>query len=412
MTIKSDIDDTRTADTTVHLRKYQNPILVGIVLLFAGVAVTLIQYKTPTIMTSIMERFAMSASTASWLMSVFAIASIFLALPAGALAQRFGAKRMMIVGLCVAVLGSLIGLLANMSTVLIFSRAIEGVALTIVTTCGPIVVQKCVNPNRIGTSMGIWGIWGCLGSSIAGVLTPTVFGNMGFEGVWIAYAFISVIAAIIVLIAIRTPAEKNCEENLGTELMPQSSIDYRELLNKNILLFFTGFMIFNVPLIAIPTYVPTILQMQGFDPVLSGFISTAPTLLSFISSPLCGALSDRTGKIKPFLVAAALVMGPCTLAMFTTTGPLLYVAIVAMGLLSIGAIGPLLAGYTSIIPKPNLISVGMGILVTMQGVGQFIGTFITQALLGPNLDQWIFAGCAIMFLEFIGALAFFMCKMR
>lgn len=49
-------------------------------------------------------------------------------------------------------------------------------------------------------------------------------------------------------------------------------------------------------MLAILAFVPTILQMQGFDPTLSGIISTAPMLLSIISSPLFGVISDKIGQ--------------------------------------------------------------------------------------------------------------------
>ena len=175
-------------------RRYQNPVLVGIVLLISGISVAMIQYKVPTIMTNLMGLFSMDASTASWLMSIFTLVSIFVALPAGALAQRFGAKRMLIIACGIAIAGSLIGLASDTSPMLIASRAVEGAALTILTTCGPIIVQQNVSPDKVGTSMGIWGIWGCLGSTVAAVLTPTVFGMWGFDGLWIAFAVVTAVA--------------------------------------------------------------------------------------------------------------------------------------------------------------------------------------------------------------------------
>ena len=163
---------------------YRSPVRVGTVLLAAGVAVAMIQYKVPTILSSLMALFDMDAEAASWLMSIFTLASVFAALPSGLLAQRFGAKSMMVAALGIAVTGSCIGLAAGSSAALVASRAVEGVALTILTTCGPLVVRACVDPGKVGTAMGIWGVWGCVGSTAAAVVTPTVFEAMGFAGVW------------------------------------------------------------------------------------------------------------------------------------------------------------------------------------------------------------------------------------
>lgn len=396
-------------------RRYQNPVLVGIVLLFAGIAVALIQYKIPTIMTSIMGLFSMDASTASWLMSIFTLMSIFVAIPSGRLAQRFGAKAMLIVALGIAVLGSVIGLFASMSAVLIVSRAVEGIALTIVTTCGPILVQRCVEQSKIGTTMGIWGIWGCLGSTIAALVVPTLFSAAGFSGVWVVFAIIAVIAAVVVVAVIRVPADEPSAQAAQEEQPAELEAEpprYREIFSKDVLLFFIGFAIFNICLLAILSFVPTILQMQDFDPTLSGFISTAPMLLSIVSSPLFGVISDKIGRCKPLLVLAMLVMGPCTFVMYTNTGVLLWVAVVVMGLVGMGGIGLFLSGYMKLLPRPELASIGMGVMICVQGIGQFLGSFLVQMLLGADLTNWFFAGAVIMIMGLVGTAALLVCKMR
>lgn len=388
---------------------YQNPILIGVVLLAAGVSVAMIQYKVPTIMTSLMADFSMSAEAASWLMSIFTLMSIFVAIPAGTLAQKFGAKRMMIVASCIAIVGSLFGLMAGTSALLIASRAVEGVALTILTTCGPIVVQRNVRPDKIGTTMGVWGIWGCVGSTIAAVLTPTVFENLGFSGLWIAYAVVAAVAAVVVLLVVKDRGIDVVGEFEAVQTEPPR---YREIVSRDVLLFFVGFAVFNICLLAVLSFVPTILQMQDFDPTLSGFISTAPMLLSVVSSPLFGVVSDRIGRCKPLLVAAMLVMGPCTFLMYTNTGALLWVAVFVMGLVGMGGVGMFLSGFTKLLPRPELASIGMGVMVTVQGLGQFLGTFLVQALLGPVLANWVFAGLILMILGFLGTGALLLCRMK
>ncbi|MBR5260494.1 MAG: MFS transporter [Eggerthellaceae bacterium] len=394
--------------------RYQNPILVGVVLLFAGISVAMIQYKVPTIMTSLMAEFSMNAEAASWLMSIFTLMSIFFAIPAGTLAQRYGAKRMMIVASGIAIVGSIIGLLSGTSAVLIASRAIEGIALTILTTCGPIIVQQNVRPEKIGTTMGVWGIWGCLGSTIAAVLTPTIFETMGFSGLWIAYAVVAAVAAAVVLFVIKDRG-LNLSEALeaSAEASAQAAKPrYSEIISKDVILFFIGFAIFNICLLAILAFVPTILQMQNFDPTLSGFISTAPMLLSIISSPLFGVISDKIGRVKPLLALAMLVMGPCTFLLYTNTGALLWVAVVIMGLIGMGGVGMFLSGFAKLLPRPELASIGMGVMVTVQGLGQFLGTFLVQGLLGADLTNWFFAGAVLMVLGFVGTAALMLTKMK
>ncbi len=387
-------------------RTYQNPLIVGIVLLVAGISVGMVQYKVPTIMTNLMGMFSMTAESASWLMSIFTLVAIFTAIPSGALAQRFSAKTMMIVASCIAILGSLIGAFAQVSAVLILSRAVEGVALTVLTTCAPIIVQQNVRPENIGTSMGIWGIWGCLGSGAAAIITPTIFENLGFAGVWFIFAGVAAAAAVLVLVVIRKPPSAPVAHD-GAMEKPR----YRELFNRNTGLFFVAFVIYQMLLLAVLSFVPTILQLQGFDQTFSGFISTAPMLISIVSSPLFGIISDKTRRCKPLVLIGMLTMGPCTFLMYTQTGWLLWVGVIIMGCLSVGAVAMFLTAFAKLLPRPELASIGMGVLVTFQGIGQFLGTFVVQMLLGPSLENWMFAGLVLMALGLIGTACLALCKM-
>jgi MFS family permease len=405
------------------MRNYQNPLLVGVITLLVGVSIAIVQYKVPTIMEPIMQQFSMSGADASWLMSIFTLIGVFIALPSGGLANRFGPKNMMIASTLVIITGSLIGTFARMSWLLIASRAIEGIALTVITTNGPILVQRCVKPEKIGMAMGIWGIWGCIGSTIAGVITPTIFEQIGFKGVWLGYAAFTLVAALLLLFIIRVPKTVPVEQHdarqggqaqaTGRATTAQGEtasqvsggrLRYRDMINPSLILFFIGFATFQLCLLAVLAFVPTILQKQDFDPTLSGFISTLPMLLSIIASPLFGIISDKIGRAKPLLLLAYIVMGPCTFLMYTQTGPLLWVAVFVMGFVGMGCIGVSLSAFVNLLPSPHYVSLGMGVLVLVQSLGQFLGTYVVQGLLGAQLDNWFFTGAISMILGIAGTL--------
>jgi MFS family permease len=417
------------ASTSNGPRQYQNYILVGIVALLVGISVAMVQYKIPTIMAQIMQLFSMNAAAASWLMSIFTLVGVFVALPASGLANRIGPKKPMLIAALFVVLGSIIGLLAQVSWVLILSRAIEGVALTIVTTTGPILVQRCVDPKKIGAAMGIWGLWGSLGSTAAGVITPTLMELMGFEGIWVIYAGFTLLAAVLLMVLIRLPKTgADTAANANAPVVPsttQSNVQstpqlspspvrprYRALLTRDIGLFFVGFTTMQICLLAVLAFVPTHLNNEGFDPTVSGFISTIPMLLAIISSPLFGAISDRIGRYKPLLLAALFVMGPCTFGFYISTGALMWVAVLVMGLIGMGGIGLSIAALTKLLPGPQYVPMGMGVMVLVQSVVQFLGTFLVQLLLGPDLTNWFFAGLVIMILGILGTLALAAVKLR
>lgn len=391
--------------------KYRNYALIAFVLLLFGTAVASTQFKVPVIMTDIMTQFDMDGSSASWLMSIFTLVGIVLAIPTGGLAKKYGPKALLLAAAVILFLGSLVGVFAQSGTMLIVSRGIEGVAFILVTICGPLAVQKYVAPEKIGSATGIWALWVCLGSVVGGVVTPTVRDVFGFVGVWMIYAIFAAIFAVLVAVVVKF----NASDGAAADEHPAESsekVSYAELFKPNILLYFATFLIFNMVLMAMLSFSPTWMQAQGIDPTLSGFISTLPMLLAVISSPLFGNISDRTGRCKPLYIIAMLSMGPCAFLLLTGSGVALWVGAILMGLLGLGGPVICLTAYPKILGRPELMSVGMGVLMLIQSLGQFLGTFVSPMLLGPGGDQWMMLGIVMCVIGLVGTACCALCKFK
>ena len=388
-----------------NTQKYQSFILVSIVLLLFGTTIATAQYKIPSIMPFIMDQFSMDGNAASWLMSIFTFVGIVLAIPTGALAKKFGPKIMLFAAMIIMLIGALVGAFSGNSALLIASRGIEGVSLIFVTICGPLAVQKYVAPEKVGSATGIWALWICLGSVVGGTLTPTLYAATGFQGVWIIYAAAALVTAILVMILIKEPGKNVAtsinEANEAVAAEPQEKASYSSLFKPNTLIFMAGFALFNMVLLAMLAFSPSFMQQQGLDPTLSGFVSTLPMLLAVISSPLFGALADKTGKIKPLLAIAMLVVGPCAFVLLTTTGPLMWVAAIVLGLVGLGAPVMFITGLFTII-RPELMAIAMGFFMLVQSLGQFLGTAVTPLLLGADLSAWMMTGIVVLILGLIG----------
>ena len=392
--------------------RFRSWILIAVVLLLFGTAVASSQYKVPVIMTQITQQFGMTDSSASWLMSIFTFVGIILAIPTGALAKKFGPKILLIAASAILLVGSIIGIAATDGTMLIVSRGVEGVAFILVTICGPLAVQKYVAPEKIGSATGIWALWVCLGSVVGGVVTPTVSATLGFVGVWMVYAVFAAIFAVLVAVVVKfndgapdSPVQASSEQ-------VEPKVSYAELFKPNTLLYFAGFLLFNMVLLAMLSFSPTGMQIQGIDPTLSGFLSTLPMLLAVISSPLFGSLSDKLGRCKPLYIIALLSMGPCAFLLLTGTGMQLWIGAVIMGLVGMGVPVICLTAYPKVLGKPELMSIGMGFLMLIQSLGQFLGTFVSPMLLGSSGDQWMTLGIVMCVLGLVGTACIALCKFK
>lgn len=132
-----------------------------------------------------------------------------------------------------------------------------------------------------------------------------------------------------------------------------SKPSYRELLTKDVLLFFCGFIAFNICLLAVLSLVPSILQTRGMDVSLSGFVSTLPMIISVASSPLFGMLSDKTGKTKWLLVFCLFFLGPCTFVLYNFEGAVMWIGAVVMGVIGMGTTGLMITAFMKVISRPE-----------------------------------------------------------
>jgi MFS family permease len=135
-------------------------------------------------------------------------------------------------------------------------------------------------------------------------------------------------------------------------------------------------------------------------------------LISIVSGIAFGNLLDKTGKLKFLLVLTVGFLGPCTFIMYTQEGILMWVGAVLMGVIGLGSVGLMIAGFLHTLEYPELATIGMGVLVTVQGLGQFLGTFLVQALLGPQLDNVFLAGGFVMVFGLVGALCLALCRYK
>ena len=400
-----------------------NHLLLGAVLLGVGPSVAIVQYKVPSILVDIMSAYGMTSATGSWLMSIFTAMGIVLSLPTGSLAKKLGPKNVLLLGCSIVVLGSVVGAWATSAWVMIASRAIEGVAFVFVSVAGPLAVDKYVAREHRGTVNGIWSLWICLGSVVGATATPMVFEALGLTGAWLAYAVIVAVAAVVLAVVVRVPKDRFSSDSLGSadrngveasELVePRATArDYLAIIRPHALIFLFAYLVFNIEMLAVLSYTPTFLQSRGMNASLSGFASSLPGLLAVVSSPLIGKLIDKTGRTKPFFVAALLASGPATFLMLTQSGSLLWVGALLMGLIGYGLPVVSFSALPQIAGKRSLLPAATGALTLVMCLGEFLGSLVTPLLLGPDLSNWTFCGAVMLALGLTGAVAAAFCRIK
>ncbi|HEV3423088.1 MAG TPA: MFS transporter [Paraburkholderia sp.] len=163
------------AQTTLHaaVRTVGNP---GFVLATASATCALIVLDTNVVavsLPSIARSFHASFADVEWVVSAYMVAFASCLLPAGGLADRFGRKRLLLLGLGVFFLASLGCGLAPSAAALNLARALKGVGAAMLLTSALAVIANTFHegPARVRA----WAVWGtCMG--LATTIAPLVGG--------------------------------------------------------------------------------------------------------------------------------------------------------------------------------------------------------------------------------------------
>lgn len=400
-------------------REHQNWLIVSLCFFLVAFCITLMMYKIPTIMIQLMELLSVSAATAAWFMSVFTFTGIFLAIPIGFLIKGIGVRKVVIVSGFLAAFASIAGSFAPevgfaCVPLLIVTRGLEGLSFVGIIASIPIMIQMCIIPSRVGTSTGIFMLGGMLGAMGGGVITPTVFAASGFAGLWIAYAAFMALSTIVFMVYVRFPRQEQEGAFPKSKAATRSSSVsiYGVFFKPNTLLFFLGFAAFQILLLSVLTYAPTALQQRGMSPAMSGFVSTLPQLISIVTAIAFGAIADAIHRTKPLVIIGMIAMAICAPAALVTDTPVLWAILVAMGLLAMGVPTVVMAAYPKLLADPSKLTVGMGVMMLVQSLGQFLGSLIPSIVLGPDLSNWTVCSIVLFLLGLAATACFVASKFK
>jgi EmrB/QacA subfamily drug resistance transporter len=150
-----------------------------------------------------------SLSELTWMVNAYTLTFAVLLLPGAALGDRFGRKRMFIIGLGIFTIGSTAAALAATSELLILGRAIQGVGGAIVTPLTLTILSSAVSPERRAVALGAWGGIGGLAIAIG----PLVGGAIAEGLSWNAIFWVNVPIGIVAMVLAAT----RLEESYGPE---------------------------------------------------------------------------------------------------------------------------------------------------------------------------------------------------
>lgn len=270
--------------------------------------------------------FATSYSVIGIVVALFAVARIFTNLPAGSLADRFGRKPVIMIGMAIFGLGALIAAFATNIYYLAVSRLIQGIGAALYTTTALVFVSDIAPASQRGRYMssfqGSFTLGIAIGPAIGGFLTELG----GFRAPFLALMAMALVGTVFSGIKIRESLQVSRQTKISLQELKQV---LKETMTKRNLLIL-GYtsaalttLVSGIRFTALPLYGE---QIAKFSPSQIGTVLGVSATVGFLALRLTGSMIDRYGS-KPLLVSGFLIAAASSYAFILTQNLYLFIAV-------------------------------------------------------------------------------------
>jgi predicted MFS family arabinose efflux permease len=328
-------------------------------------------------------------------------------IPAGFLADRYGARRPFFIGLFGWSLLSMAFGFIHVFWLALISQFVAGAFRALMFAPGMALLAAWFPPQRRATAMSLYMVGGFAGNIVLALAAPLLAEHYGWRAALIVLAVPGIAGAIVFRAAAREPSARKAAATLGLS-------EITRLIRYPIMWVCCGlqFVRFSV-VTAFVVWLPSMLVAdRGFSVQTAGLVVAMGAALTATSNIIGGYVSDRL-RNPPLVIGAAFAVLACASVLLVSVEsvPLLFAMIALSAVFLQFYFGPIF-----LVPVEVL---GPRVAGTATGIGNLcanIGGFVTAYVFGVIKDNagsfaWGYRGIGVMCLAGIG-LSVVLARMR
>jgi len=311
--------------------------------------------------------FGLSLLQASLAISLFLLAAMLVGIFGGMLADRFGQRRVMMLGLLGSAAGGLLGAASTSGSMLLLSRAVESFGFIATVLPGPALLARLVSAQRLRPVMGLWACYMPLGMSVVLVLCPWLLDSFGWRAIWVGIAGISACLAVAVWSLVPPdPAGKQVTGSTALVLLTIGS--------PRPWLLATSFAVYAGQWMSVFGFLPTFYGEEGVPAATAGVLTALGAGINMTGNLGAGLLMQRGWRRHRLLIFAALTMLVTAWIIFASPAPFAvrYAALLAFSAAGGLIPGTLFASTPAFAPNASTVSTTAGLMQQGSALGQFI----------------------------------------
>jgi MFS family permease len=347
----------------------------------------------------VLPRFAEELGATPELLGIIVAAStvtgIFFKLPAGALSDVIGKKRVMVIGGLFFAGPPFLYPFVDDPTSLLWLRFLHGFATAIFSPVASAYVAGLATDRR-GMRLG----WFASGNDIGSLMGPMIGGFVLFMTASFdaTYLTVGVLGAVTLAVIAMLPADSapGADDEPTASRASKFWQGVREVLATPAILVASGaeaamYLGFGAFLGFLPVYAAAAQLNDGQITVVLG----AQLLIALLTKPVAGWLSDRIGR-KPVIVVGLLASAASLPLMFTATtfaSMLAFAPILGIG---VGAVTPVTNALVADLARERRLGAAMGVFGTIWDVGESAGPILAGFLIARSSYAVSFNAIAVI----------------
>ncbi len=361
-------------------RSTMSPRSTAALVVVVGVTCALHVGKLPVAIPVLQASMGLTLVQAGFLLSLVQLAGMLLGLPVGLMADRFGARQLMLLGLIILSAGSAMGAMATNVPFLLATRVLEGVGFLLAVLPAPALLRQQVHdPAVLSRALGWWGAYMPLGTALALLIGVPLLSLVGWRWAWGGLGLVSLVAAFCLARGVPVDASVRDQSSVSQALLPRL---VRTLTSSGPWLVALAFFVYSGQWMAVIGFLPTIYGQAGFSPGAAGVMSALAAGINMVGNIAAGRFLSL-GAIPGVLLATgytAMALGAWVA--FAAVGfPVLQYG----GVLLFSCLGGLIPGTlfgmaVGLAPDKHTVSTTVGWMQQFSALGQF---------LGPPLVAWV-----------------------
>jgi MFS family permease len=263
-------------------------------MLIAALGTSIANIALPTLATAFDAPFATVQGVVVAYLATLAAAVVVV----GRLGDRYGLRRVHLIGLVLTLIGALAGGLAPTLPGLIAARALQGLGAACLMTLAMALMRASAGPERTGRAMGLLGTMSALGTALGPALGGLLLPLTGWRGLFLVQ--VPVVAVTLALAYVALPPDR---ATARAALGPRLGLPDRRLVGDLAVNLLVAAVMMTT-LVVGPFYLGLGL---GLGATFVGLVMTVGPVVSIVSGVPSGRLVDRFGATRVVRVGLALL---------------------------------------------------------------------------------------------------------